>query len=76
VGAQARASAVNMFVEGNTVKQSQGIDKYPFVYDVEAGASVRLWGVIASFTYVVRSEEFRGQDGSQNFGVIALTAEL
>lgn len=75
-GAQARASAVNMFLEGNTVKQSLGVDKYPLVYDVEAGASVRLWGVIASFTYVVRSEEFRGQDGAQNFGVISLTAEL
>lgn len=76
VGAQARASAVNIFVEGNTVKQSLGVDKYPLVYDIEAGASVRFWGVITSFTYVVRSEEFRGQDGSQNFGVISLTAEL
>lgn len=76
VGAQARASAINMFVEGNTVKDSLGVDKYPIVYDVEAGAALRVWGVIASFTYVVRSEEFRGQDGSQNFGVISLTAEL
>lgn len=76
VGAQARASAVNMFVEGNTVKESLGVDKYPIVYDLEAGASVRFWGVIGSFTYVVRSEEFRGQDGSQNFGVISLTSEL
>jgi lipid A 3-O-deacylase len=76
VGAQARASAVNMFVEGNTIKESLGVDKYPIVYDVEAGASVRVWGVVAAFTYVVRSEEFRGQDGSQNFGVISLTAEL
>jgi lipid A 3-O-deacylase len=76
VGAQARASAVNIFLDGNTVKDSLSVDKYPLVYDIEAGASVRFWGVIASFTYVVRSEEFGGQDGSQNFGVISLTAEL
>ena len=76
VGAQARASAVNIFLDGNTVEPSASVDKYPCVYDVEAGASVRFWGVIGSFTYVVRSEEFRGQDGAQNFGVISLTTRF
>lgn len=75
-GAQARASAINIFLDGNTVEDSLSVDKYPVVFDLEAGASVRLGSVIASFVYVVRSEEFRGQDGMQNFGVISLTAEF
>ena len=75
-GVQARAQAVNIFLDGNTLGNSLSVDKNEVVVDMEIGGAINLWGTIASFTYVVRSEEFDMQDGAQNFGVITLTTRF
>jgi hypothetical protein len=75
-GVQARAQAQNIFLDGNTVEPSLSVEKFPVVADFEVGGAINLWGTIASFAYVVRTEEFKGQDGAQNFGVISLTTRF
>lgn len=73
-GLQFRAQAQNIFLDGNTFQDSLSVDKFPIVADWEFGVSTKIpyLNGMASFVYVVRSEEFRMQDGYQNFGVISL----
>ncbi len=62
-GAQGRAVAQDIFLDGNTFRQSPHVDKKPLVADLQAGFSV-IWPynyVRTDFSVVRRTEEFYGQ---------------
>lgn len=63
----------DLFLDGNTYRDSPRVDKRWVTGDVQAGAALYGGPWRASFTYVVRTEQFIGQDGSDQFGAIALT---
>ncbi len=69
-GADARAVAYNIFLDGPWFRTSPNVERRPLVYDWTAGASVRMSTVRLSLTRVHRSEEFttptRG-GGTQSF---------
>jgi lipid A 3-O-deacylase len=69
-GAEARAVAHNVFLDGNVFRSSPSVDRQDFVYDLKAGFSVRIASARISLTQVWRSEEFttpvRG-GGNQRF---------
>jgi lipid A 3-O-deacylase len=70
-GAQGRAVARNIFLDGNSLQSSRSVDKKPFVGDLVAGAAV-YWLPAArlDFTVTRRSKEFDGQRGTDTFGTI------
>jgi lipid A 3-O-deacylase len=63
-GAQGRAVARNIFLDGNSFTSSPSVDKKPFVGDFMVGASV-FWSDTAKLdlTFTQRSKEFDGQSG-------------
>ncbi|HEX6006369.1 MAG TPA: lipid A deacylase LpxR family protein [Burkholderiales bacterium] len=69
-GADARAVAHNIFLDGNVFRSSPSVDRQEFVYDLKMGFSVRVASARVSFTHTWRSEEFttpvRG-GGNQRF---------
>lgn len=69
-GADARAVAYNIFLDGPWFRTSPNVERRPLVYDWTAGVSVRVSTVRLSLTRVHRSEEFttptRG-GGTQSF---------
>lgn len=69
-GAEARAVAYNVFLDGNAFRSSPSVDRRDYVYDLKAGFSVRIASARVSFTQIWRSEEFttptRG-GGNQRF---------
>ncbi|WP_424140725.1 lipid A deacylase LpxR family protein [Roseomonas chloroacetimidivorans] len=71
VGLEARGVARDIFLDGNTWRDSRSVDKRPFVGDAQAGIAVLWRGVRFAYTQVVRSEEFYGQHGLQTFGSIS-----
>lgn len=68
-----RAVARDIFLDGNTFTDSHSVDKNYLVADVAGGLAVSYRHVIVTWTQVLRSKEFKGQDNSHSFGAIAIS---
>lgn len=68
-GIDVRAVAHNIFLDGNTFRDSRSVDKYPFVRDLQIGVVLNWQDIRFSYSFVSRTKEFRGQDENDNFGV-------
>ena len=75
-GIDGRAVARNIFLDGNTFKDSPSVDKKTFVGDASAGVALTLNDYRLSYTYNIRSEEFEGRPNDSSFGSITLTARF
>jgi lipid A 3-O-deacylase len=74
-GAQVRAVAYDVFLEGETPYKSL-IDWRPYVLDAQAGAALRLWRAQLTFTLIERTKEFDQQSGNDRFGALSLSWHL
>jgi lipid A 3-O-deacylase len=74
VGAQGRAVAHNIFLDGNSFQSSASVPKKILVADLQAGFSV-FWSsaIRADFSVVRRTEEFKGQHAPDVLGTAALS---
>lgn len=72
-GVEGRAVARNIFLDGNTFRNSRSVDKKPFVGDLQAGIALTLWRVRVSYTHVLRTREFEGQDTRDSFGAFSVS---
>lgn len=68
-----RAVARDIFLDGNTFTDSHSVEKKPLVADIAAGAALHWGRAILTFTQVMRTEEFKGQDDDHSFGALALS---
>jgi hypothetical protein len=71
-GLQARAVARDLFLDGNTFRDSPRVDKKPLVVDGQLGFTVQFGDARIAYTYVVRTDEFETQGAVQDFGTVAL----
>lgn len=71
-GAEGRAVARNIFLDGNTFGSSPNVDKKPLVADLQAGAVLTYKRLQVGYTAVYRTPEFYGQKNGQVFGAITL----
>lgn len=67
-GLETRAVAQNIFLDGNTFKDSHSVDKKPLILDAQLGVSYQRNNVRFSYSHVLRSKEFEHQDKNANFG--------
>lgn len=72
LGAEGRAVARDIFLDGTTWRDSMSVNKKPLVLDVKLGAVILLGNVRLSFTHVFRSREFDGQPKPDQFGAFTL----
>jgi hypothetical protein len=75
-GAQGRAVAHDLFLDGNTFEDSASVDRIPLVADYQAGFSISAGDWRLAYTYVWRTDEFKTQGGRQDFGALALSVRL
>jgi hypothetical protein len=63
----------DIFLDGNTFKDSHSVSKEPFVGDLIVGASLILNRFKISYVQVSRSKEFKKQDSESSFGSISFS---
>ncbi len=75
VGAQGRAVARNIFLDGNTFRSSASVDKEPLVADLQAGVSL-FWrnGARLDAAVMYRTDEFEDQDKADAIGIVSFGA--
>lgn len=76
VGVYGRAVAHNIFLDGNTFRDSLSVPKKTWVADGQAGVELRFGRLLFSYTYVLRGEEYKGQNGNSRFGAVGLSVHL
>ena len=64
--------ARDIFLDGNTFRDSHSVDKEPLVGDLAAGVSVNWKNTALTYSYVLRSKEFKAQEDEQLFGSVSL----
>jgi hypothetical protein len=72
IGVDARAVARDIFLDGNTYRDSHSVEREPLIADVFFGLSLRYRDFSVVLARVVRSREFQGQDKKHQFGSISL----
>lgn len=72
LGVEGRAVARNIFLDGNTWRDSHHVTKKPLVADLYGGVSLIRDRLTLTYTHVLRSEEFDGQKDPQIFGSICV----
>lgn len=75
-GADARLMARNIFLDGNTFKDSPSVDKKLLVGDAVAGVAFTFHDYRLSYTANYRTKEFDGQDKDSIFGSLTLTTRF
>jgi hypothetical protein len=63
----------DIFLDGNTFRDSHSVDKEFLVGDLVYGISLIVDSVKVSYAQVLRTREFEGQDSGQNFGSISIS---
>ncbi|MGB3810795.1 MAG: lipid A deacylase LpxR family protein [Parvibaculum sp.] len=71
-GLEGRAVARDIFLDGNTFRDSLSVDKRPLVGDLKLGAVAVLGSTRLSFTHDFRTREFYGQPKIDQFGSLVL----
>ncbi|HEX7775422.1 MAG TPA: lipid A deacylase LpxR family protein [Parvibaculum sp.] len=71
-GVEARAVVRDIFLDGNTFRDSMSVDKKPLVGDFKLGAVAVFRSARLSFTHDFRTREFFGQPKIDQFGSIVL----
>ncbi len=73
-----RAVEHNLFLEGNSFKDSHGVDADPFVGEIQAGVAAFChyngWVIEANYSQTFITRQFQGQDGPDSFGAVMFSA--
>jgi lipid A 3-O-deacylase len=70
--AEGRWVVRNIFLDGNTFRSSQRVDKEPFVADLEIGVAIVMNEVEIAYRQVTRSKEFKEQVGDNKFASLSV----
>ncbi len=71
-GAEGRLVGRNIFLDGNTWRNSHSVDKELLVSDLKGGMALRLRKTTIAYTYIYRTKEFTLQPKSNQFGSISI----
>lgn len=75
-GVEARAVARNIFLDGNTFRDSASVTRTPFVADFQGGLVLTYGATQLSYTFVTRTREFASQQDAQLFGSVSLAVKF
>ncbi|MCW8907583.1 MAG: lipid A deacylase LpxR family protein [Sedimenticola sp.] len=72
-GIEGRALARNIFLDGNTFRDSHRVDREPLVADLQFGVAFHVRGIRVAVSNIWRSREFEGQAEPVQFGAINIS---
>lgn len=76
VGMQGRVVLRNIFLDGNTFKDSPSVEKKYLVGDIQTGITLRWKRIRMSYTQIMRTSEFKGQDSDDIFGSLSISFQF
>jgi hypothetical protein len=74
--ADGRAVLHDMFLDGNTFKDSHSVEKKNFIADLAGGITLSYRKLMLTWAHILRTREFEYQNDSHSFGAISLTFQL
>lgn len=74
--AEGRAVGRNLFLDGNTFRDSRSVDKEIFVAELSVGAAFEWRGAVVSYAHVFRSPEFETREDWTTFGSLTVRLEF
>lgn len=72
-GLEGRAVARNIFLDGNSFRDSHSVDRRAWVGDLQAGLVVQYKRLRVAYTQIFRSREYHGQDHPDRYGALNLS---
>jgi hypothetical protein len=72
-GGRARAVAQNIFLDGNTFRDSLSVEKQTLVGEIEAGFALRAGRASFGYNHVLRTKEYQGEPNAQDFGAVTIS---
>lgn len=72
-GLEGRAIARNVFLDGNSFRDSHRVDRIPLVGDLQWGVVLSWRELRLGYTHVYRTREYRGQENRDNFGAFSVS---
>jgi hypothetical protein len=76
LGVDGRVVGRNIFLDGNTFRDSRSVDKEVLVGDVQGGLAITLGDYRLAFTRIYRTREFKTQRSADEFGSVSLSARF
>ena len=73
VAADGRIVLRDIFLDGNTFRDSHSVDKEPLVADLSTGISVRYGTIKMTYAYIYRTKQFETQDDNQAFSSLSIS---
>lgn len=73
--AETRAVANNLFLDGNTWRDSRSVTREDVVSDLQVGLVVDWHSVRVSYTHVLRTREFTTQQEDDDFGALSVSVK-
>lgn len=73
VSLDARLVARDIFLDGNTFRDSHSVDKEPLVADLAVGVSTTFHRWKVSYAFVTRTREYRQQDHAHQYGSLSFS---
>jgi lipid A 3-O-deacylase len=75
-GVGARAVAQNIFLDGNTFRDSRSVDKENLVGEAQAGIAITIGDTRISYTHVLRTDQFQSQNSPDEYGAFAVSVRF
>jgi hypothetical protein len=75
-GGEARVVLHNIFLDGNTFKDSHSVDKKWLVGDMQAGLSLQIGRLRLTYTQIYRTREYKKQNSPDAFGSVSLSYQF
>lgn len=75
-GIEGRLVARNIFLDGNTFRDSRSVDKIPLVGDLQYGIVLNWPSIRLSYTHVLRSREYRTQAHRDEYGTVSVSMKF
>lgn len=75
-GVEGRAVLRNIFLDGNSFRDSHSVDKKYLVGDLQAGLALQFHRYRIAYTHIFRTKEYKTQDSPDEFGSLSLSCQF
>jgi hypothetical protein len=73
LGAREDVVLHSLFLDGNTFRESPGVERIPYVWQKELGAGISMGSIAVDYQSIMRSQEFTTGRRYHSYATLSLT---